>query len=272
MDLLSASIASGYFVTRRKYLTRNERDQLLVDALEHASKVLHLAEEVLSRLEINQREYVQIALFAQAVRMLRTFQAVTVLVRENLCDGAGAILRSLLEQYFVFSAVKENPEHLRLLAAEDQTERHKALSGLLKLEPEFKTGALAEDNIRAELSKLEKGCGFNACDRAHRVGESSTYLTLYRRLSVYAHGAGSGLDSYIQMDADGVVLGVRSRVAQDQAVDFVLTGARITLHAARAFCEGAATSSLSAMIRDLESISGQLLDRYCSINDGAAAD
>ncbi|CAN7505194.1 DUF5677 domain-containing protein [Acidovorax delafieldii] len=252
-------------------MTRNERDQLLVDALEHASKVLHLAEQILSRQEIYQREYAQIALVAQAVRMFRTFEAVTVLVREELCDGAGAILRSLLEQYFVFSAVQDKPEHLRLLAAEDQTEKYKALSGLLKLEPEFKSGALAEDNIRAELSKLEKGGGFNAYDWAHRVGESSTYLTLYRRLSVYAHGAGSGLDLYVEMDADGVVLGVRSRVAQDQAVDFVLTGARIMLHAAKAVCGNTATSSLSATISDLESISGQLLGKHCAICDSATA-
>lgn len=50
----------------------------------------------------------RVILMAQLVRMLRTFQAINALVRAELNDAAGAVLRCMLEQYFVFRAVNKD--------------------------------------------------------------------------------------------------------------------------------------------------------------------
>lgn len=246
-------------------MNQHDLDQVQREASLHAARVRNLAVEVLSGQEISQAEHARIASLAQAVRMLRTFEAVTVHVEAELCDGAGAVLRSLLEQHFVFTAVRSDPESLRRLAAEDQSEKHKAMAGLLKLDAELLTAELTKDRILEEQAKLQKGSGFNAFDWAERAGDTSAYITLYRKLSTYAHGAASGLDQYIQMDREGTVLGIRSRVATEEGIDFVLTGARIMLRAVPEFLTDKNQAVLSAKLSELQTAADHLYARYSKL-------
>ncbi|MBC5766741.1 DUF5677 domain-containing protein [Ramlibacter albus] len=207
----------------------------------------------------------RVVLIAQLARMLRTFQAIDVLVSANLNDAAGAVLRCLLEQYFVFRAVSRDADLMQKATAEVEAESHKALKGLLRLRPEDRADELTEDVLNETLGTLQSGSGFNAFDWAARTGMEGAYLTLYRILSPYAHGSLSMIDKYVELNAAGQAERVRSRVAEFESTEFLLCALSMLLECVEAIDRQPNTEARRASLAYHASEQRRLYARHWSL-------
>ena len=204
----------------------------------------------------------RVILMAQVVRMLRTFQAVVTLVRADLNDAAGAVLRCLLEQYFVFRAINKDAKLLQRATAEVEAESHKAIKGLLQLDPDERANELTEEMLNEALQTLEAGSGFNAFDWAANTGLEGAYLTLYRLLSAYAHGSLSMIEKYVVLNDAGQAEKVQSKIAQFESAEFLLSSLSMMLECVEAFDCQPNTEARRASLAHVSSEQRRLYAQY----------
>lgn len=204
----------------------------------------------------------RVILMAQVVRMLRTFQAIVSLVRADLNDAAGAVLRCLLEQYFVFRAIHKDAILLQRATAEVEAESHKALKGLLRLPPDQRADDLTEEVLNEALRTLEGGSGFNAFAWAASTGLEGAYLTLYRLLSSYAHGSLSMIEKYVVLNDAGQAERVRSRISQFESAEFLLCSLSMLLECVEAFDRQPNTEARRASLAYISSEQRRLYAQY----------
>lgn len=208
----------------------SESLDLRTDALAHAKRLSALTVSVLPGLKANRTDRHRIFLIAQAVRALQYFQAIITLISTGSCEPAGAILRVLLEQIFVFKAVYANPGELNVLVEQSQGESIKSLNALSRLPEDWRPDDLTEDRIQAAIAEIGGGPGkFDAFYWAGRSGLRHHYDTMYRSLSVYSHGSLAAIARYVQMDASGAILGIRNDAAQESAGQFLVDASSIML-------------------------------------------
>lgn len=168
-------------------------------------------------------------LLAYKVRMLRQSQAVETLVEANLFDPASSILRVLLEQGFVLSAISDNKQHLQDLFKQDGAEVAKALKGLrFKLQEAERAPGLTDTRLDDEIAKLPKGTGFSAHNWAGLAGMESTYATLYRTVSLFSHGGAGPTAEYLEFDS-GSMPHVKPHITALKVPDLLLNAAALTL-------------------------------------------
>lgn len=239
-----------------------EQAVLRTDVLTLGRSVHLFAISVLSKQTAPQDDNARIFLFAQVIRMHRTAEAVRTLVAAELNDAAGAVLRCLLEQMYVFTAVHKDSSNLQQLAAESRGERHKALKGLLQLADVDRAEELTSEAIAAALEELQAGGGFNAHDWARRSGHLDHYRTYWRTLCAYAHGSIDAVCDYLDMGDNGEVLGIRSKIAELPAIEFVLVASAVVLEAVSTFKSQADASEVEAEEEDLADKHRALYERY----------
>ena len=232
------------------------------EALQLAERVDGHAVEVLGQQFSYQDEGQRIALHAQSVRMLQTFRAVTKLVEEELHDGAAAVLRSLVEQNFVFTAVLKCPELMHRAVKDEEGEQYKALRGLSKLPFDCRPENMTNE-VLSEAMALRGTAGFDAFFWAQKAGQEFTYQTLWRHLSFNAHGALHATNDYFEMADDGAtVLRIRKTVLVDRSIDFVLTAIGILMECAGAMDRQPMTEQRRARRELLGTAWNGLRDRY----------
>lgn len=199
------------------------------DSLALAERVDRHAVEVLVQQISYQNEGHRIALHALSVRMLQTCRAVVTLVEEHLHDGAAAVLRSLVEQHFVFSALHKNPALLEQARKEEEGEQRKALGGLTKLPADLRAEEMS-DEVLHEAMAQRGTAGFDVWAWAKRADLEPMYQSLWRHLSFNAHGALHAINEYVVVAEDEqTILGIRKTVLPERSIDFVLTAIQILM-------------------------------------------
>lgn len=232
------------------------------EALQLAERVDGHAVEVLGQQFSYQDEGQRIALHAQSVRMLQTFRAVTKLVEEELHDGAAAVLRSLVEQNFVFTAVLKDPELLQQAVKVEEGEQRKALRALSTLPLDCRPQGMTDEAL-SEAIEMRGTASFEAFFWAQKAGLEFTYQTLWRHLSFNAHGALHATNDYFEMADDGeTVLRIRKTVLADRSIDFVLTAVGILMECAGAMDRQPMTDQRRARRELLGTAWNGLRDRY----------
>lgn len=248
-------------------MTTEAERNLKSEALALARTADQLATEIVGQQSASCADNHRVILFAQLVRMLRTFQAIETLAREDLNDAAGAVLRCLLEQYFVFRAIQQDASLLQRATAEVEAESHKALKGLLRLNPEERDDALTEESLNEALQNLESGSGFNAFDWAAKTGLEGAYLTLYRLLSPYAHGSLSIIDRYVILNDAGQAERVTSWIAQLESIEFLLSALAMLLECVEALDRQPNTEARRARLAHVSSEQQSLYTRYWALRE-----
>jgi hypothetical protein len=241
-------------------------DVVRADAFLLAGRVERYGADVLSQQVCDQLERQRIALLAQAVRMLQTYRAVLKLMEEQLHDGAAAVLRAMLEQHFVFVAVSKDAGLLKVAVIQEQGEQKKALNALRTLAPGSRPSYLTNDALAVEIA-LRETSKFDVQKWAHDAGLEDMYQTLYRLLSVNAHGALHALNEYLDMSDDGIVSGIRSRILPVRSIDFLLVSIGILLNAVACLDAQPMTEVRRAQREQLGSEWEALRTRYYTITD-----
>lgn len=247
---------------------KKQVQDLKVRALSFGQAVDVFVTEVLSAQQAGQTENHRIAIFACAVRMLRTYQAVHALVDRDLNDGAAAVLRSLLEQNYVFTALCKDESKLLDAVREVSGEGRKALNGLLKVRLESRPLELTDAVLVKAIGEHPNTSGFQVHSWAQAAGLEDTYHTIYRTLSTFAHGSIGAIEKYLDMDQDGVIHGIRSRVAATNAIEFVLIAGGLILEAARAVDNRPGIEVQRARIGYLSSLHSELYENYWALPEG----
>lgn len=239
---------------------------LRAEVLRLSQRVDEHAAEVLSQQVSYQHEGHRIALLALSVRMLQTYRAVFILVKEGLHDGAAAVLRTMVEQHFVFTALFHDPALLLKAEMEEQGDQRKALKALRSLAPDARPDNLTEAVLDAEIEGRSE-TAFAAFVWAQRAGLEDMFQTLYRHLSFNAHGALHAINDYLVTGGDGMVVGVRSRILPERSIDFVLVAIGIMLAAERSMDGQPLTEVRKARRECLGSELEALRERYYLIAD-----
>lgn len=238
-----------------------EAKALRAEALRLASRVETYVVAVLGQQTSYQNEGHRIALHALSVRMLQTFRAVFKLVEEGLHDGAAAVLRSLVEQHFVFTALLDKPELMARACKDEEAEQRKALSGLKKLPSDFRSETMTNDALDAAIAQRTSG-KFDVCYWAQQAGLEDMYQTLWRHLSFNAHGALHAINDYVAADDDGTITGIRPNILAVRSIDFVLTAIGILMASAGAIDRQPMTEQRRAQREVLGADLGALRERY----------
>ena len=217
---------------------------------------------MLQQQQCGQDDNVRIALVAMSVRIYRTHQAVCKLVASDLNDAAAAVLRSLLEQYFVLVAVIADPQNLEIAAKQAEGERFKALTGLKNMRPEDR-GPLVTDNALDEaLAGITAKNGYNVWEWAQKANCIGVYHTLWRRLCGYAHGCFYAIEEYVATEPDGVVHGITSVVERTSSIDYVITSSGLLLEAIEAVVAASDTSQHREHLEIVQTNCRRLRERY----------
>ena len=242
-------------------MIRKSEHALKSEALALADTADRLATEIIGQQFAHDDNH-RVILMAQVVRMLRTFQAIVTLARADLNDAAGAVLRCLLEQYFLFRAIHKDASLLQRATAEVEAESHKAVKGLLQLRPDERAEELTEETLNKALHTLKGGAGFNAFDWAARTGMEGAYLTLYRLLSPYAHGSLTMVEKYVVLNDAGQAERVRSKIAQSESIEFLLSSMSMILECVEAFDQQPNTEARGASLAHVSSEQQRLYAQY----------
>lgn len=161
-------------------------------------------------------------LLAHRLRMLRFSQGIEVTAASGLLDPTGALLRVLIELWYVIAAVANDPSNLTDLLNQGQAEGGKALKGLKdKLSPDQRDALLTDEYLEAGIASLSGGTGFIAHNWAGLADSMASYATLYRLVSRHSHGGSSGtLDYFEGLDTDSprLRLNVRAELAPEYCV------------------------------------------------------
>lgn len=240
---------------------------LTSEILQSARRLDVFAAEVISQQSANQDDNYRIFVFAQTVRIYKNFQAVCKLVEWDLNDAAGAVLRGLLEQTYVLSAVSQDPLALTRLAKESTAENHKATKGLLQIPAERRAAELTFERIQEGLKQMTEGSGFNAYDWAVRSGHADSFHTMYRRLCTYSHGAMGAVTEYLKIDRNGTILGIQSNVAGTMAPNFVLLACSILLGSVSILTDQTDTAAMKTVISQFETDLSMFNDRLCEVSN-----
>lgn len=230
------------------------------------------ARESLAAQTAMQDERDRIFLQACAVRMFRFFQAICALVTADLNDAAGAVLRNLLEQHYVLSAVRKDPAAIQVLANELSEEGHKAIKGLATLSPEGRPAELTHERLQEALTQLKQGGGFKVYDWARRAELTDSYHTLWRRLCDYAHGSPAMIDEYLETGEDGQIISIRSKVARAFAIEFILIASGILLDAVKALDTRPGSELVRARLDYLAEQHSRLYAEYHQLRGDPLAD
>lgn len=245
---------------------------LKVKALAYGKQVDAFSIEALAAQGAMQHENVRIFLLAHAVRMLRAFQAVCTLVAADLNDGAGAVLRSLLEQHYVFTAIHRDPDALNRLADEMSAEGFEAMKALMKVSPDVRGDVLSNERLQEAQTHFKQGSGFHAHNWAGRVGMADSYFSLWRTLCGYAHGSSSMIHEYLQRDQNGNIVHIRSKVAVVAAIEFVLMSSGMLVDAVRAVDTRPGSELIRARLDYFASVQQQLYDDYFKLRGDPLAE
>ncbi|WP_114470221.1 DUF5677 domain-containing protein [Pseudorhodoferax soli] len=224
-----------------------------------SQRVERFVAKVVTQQKVSRDDAHRTLLLLMVVRMHRFFQAVLLLVEDGLYDSAAALMRSFLEQWFVFAAVSNEPDLARRYAVQTQAESRKALSGLRRLDATCRAPELTERVLDDAIAAYGPGEGFNVAWWAERTGNLDTYLTLYRRLSMHAHGAGAPLEDYVQMDDRGEVVGLRETAAIADMPGFLMAASSMHFKVAAVLMDWKATDNDRSEAQRLE-LERQALD------------
>lgn len=185
-------------------LMREEWRGLRAEALQHGARVIQYAVATLPLQRVSADDRWRVAVSAMAVRIFRTHQAICKLVQADLNDGAAALLRVSLEQYFVLKAVVSDPKSLDIAIQEAEGERGKVFKGLRKMPVSERAPEITDDALNEAIAGIKFESGFNIQNWAHRIDCLGLYHTLWRRLSAYAHGSLLAVGSYLVQTPDGL--------------------------------------------------------------------
>lgn len=232
----------------------------------YADRLTCLAALMLSSQVASREDHHRIFLLAQGVRVFRAFQAVRLLTKAGFNDAAGGVLRTLIEQAFVMCAIAKDANLMSVLVDQLLAEKHKAFSGLLKLEAAERPDFLTPDRIMAAMEESKKGSGFNAHFWAEKCDLVHVYHTLYRRLCTFAHGSMGGVSEYMKVDASGAVTSIMGDV-QVSVENYVLTAASIVQDAVKLIVADDAEPELIQRLEDLSKEQLDLFDRWCKSED-----
>lgn len=222
--------------------------RLLGDAQSLAQHVEQVAADVLMYQGIPRDDRHRLLLLMMARRMNPFFQAVRRLAASGLYDSAAAMLRSLLEQAYVFGAIHRDPAALDLLRKQGDGEMRKALGGLLRLSADFRPPELTDDVLQEAIDQLNEHGGFNAFDWADKSGLSESYLTLYRRLCAHAHGSMLPLADYVHWHDDAESFSLGDSNVRDDIPGYLVAGCSLMLDVSVALAGWSATEAMQADI------------------------
>lgn len=242
--------------------------ELRRNALDLAGRIDIYAAEVLQQQESYQNEGHRIALHALSVRMLQTSRAVWMLVGEGLNDGAAAVLRSLVEQHFVFTALLNKPDLMHQACKDEAAEQRKALKGLGSLPADCRPESITSEVLEAAIAQRDPG-GFSVFDWAREAGLEVMYQTLWRHLSFNAHGALHAVNDYLVGDGGDTILRIRPNILQVRSIDFVLTAVGILMTTVGAIDRQPSTEQRRARREMLGRSWSDMRDQYYALAEAA---
>ncbi len=242
--------------------TTDEASQLRADALYFGRQAEQFTLDSLSYQHAGQGDGVRIALVAMAVRMYRSHQAIRQLVEANLNDGAAAVLRGLLEQYFVLKALVRDPQDLKLAVEEAMSERRKALKGLTRMHASDRGAEVTDEALEAAIAEITAKKEYNVYEWAEKADCLDVYHTIWRRLCAYAHGCLLAIEEYVVTTSDGVVHGVTSVVERDASIDFIITSGGLLLEAIKSIDKAPGTELQRSRFQILLNNFSRLRTRY----------
>lgn len=216
--------------------------------------------------QATQDDNARIAMVAMAVRMYRTHQAVCKLVDGNLNDAAGAVLRSLFEQYFVLLAVLNDPKSLDVAVEEAMSERRKALQGLRRMHPSERGPEITDAALDAAIAAIKAKKDYNVYEWARKSGCLGVYHTIWRRLCTYSHGCLLAIEDYVDVSSSGVVHGIKSVVERTASIDFVITSGGLLLEAVKAIDKAPSTELQRKRYEILQANFAGLRERYWALS------
>lgn len=208
-------------------LMREEWLGLRQEALRHGARVIQYAIATLPLQRASANDRWRVAVTAMAVRIFKTHQAISKLVQSDLNDGAAALLRVSLEQYFVLKAVVSDPDSLNVAMQEALAEKRKVFTGLKEMPASERAAEITDAALDEAIEGIKFKSGFNTWNWAQRIDCLGLYHTLWRRLSAYAHGSLLAVESYLQPTPDGVGHTVSPIVEEMDSIEFVLVSASI---------------------------------------------
>lgn len=202
---------------------------LTADALQFIAELNRFAESVLGGPQIGLTDRDQF-LLAHRWRMLRFSQGIESTAADGLIDPAGALLRVLIELWYVLAAIADNPDKLIDLFSQGQAEGRKALEGLKQLGPDERDDLLTDDFLDAEMANLNAGTKFVAHNWAGLAKSKGSYVTIYRFLCRHSHGGSAGTFDYFDgLDTDSPRL--RPNIPRRLAPEYCLTAASLMFDA-----------------------------------------
>lgn len=245
--------------------TPDHFDSLREDSLQLAHHAVHYAYDRIAVQEVRSRDVVRVTLVAMAVRLCRSQEAVCMLVAERLNDAAAAVMRSAVEQHFLFKAVNMDPTNLRLASEEAASERVKALKGLSNLSHDERADEVTDEAISEQLSQIEAKRTYSVHEWARVTGELGTFNTLWRSLCTYAHGSLVAIDRYLDVAPDGAVRGLNVEVERVSSIGYVITSTIQVLEALSVVDTAPSSEAEQARFATLKLAAATLHDRFCAL-------
>lgn len=248
-------------------VSSDQLDSLREESLKLGHQAVQYAYSRIAVQDVRSRDFVRVALVAMGMRLCRSQEAVCLLVSERLNDAAAAVMRSAVEQSFLFKAVVMNPANLRLASEEAESERAKALKGLSNLSPEERAEEVTDEAIFEQLSQIEAKRTFNVHEWARITGDLGTFNTLWRSLCTYAHGSLVAIDRYLDVAPDGSVRGLNVEVERVPSIGYAVTSTLMVLEALGAIDTAPSSEAEQARYGSLKAAAVALHDRYCALPD-----
>jgi hypothetical protein len=178
------------------------------------------AQELLGRMEVNNRNAAHLLVFSGFYRVLTSFQGVFLLVERGMDMESKVLLRSITDTTLVVTAASKNVDFVKRYIRADEDSRLKLMKRTLAVKDV--SSFLPPEQItqfRNEVAKLEaekKAAGKNwtsvmrISDIAEEAGLADVYKQHFSYLSLFTHPTPLGMAQFLVTDDKGGVTHFRT--------------------------------------------------------------
>jgi Family of unknown function (DUF5677) len=207
--------------------SRSDHERQLLESLALAKDVLALANERLNRKFAISDELSNYA-YAQALRGQSYFRSCLLLAQNGDVAPMGALLRCLIEQYFVAVVIANDPSSLATLRRAHQFQRRRALNNAKNWPDESPSDATSDIEIDKRVALLDSPTDTAIKTWATLGKNEQLYETTYCFLGKYVHASLKSCDEHLLV-SDGLVVGFSRLVGDGMLPCFVVTACQAML-------------------------------------------
>jgi hypothetical protein len=208
---------------------RNTHELLLQRAKALGISIDSFATQTLPTLNVSDDRPLHTFKVSQALRGICFFRGILTTADLCLVGPAGALLRCMLEQYFVGCAIARNSKHLFDLLETHNFQRRGALRGLLSVPEEHCAANSTKANIEEALNQIDRESQETKIKEwAALANCGEAYVTTYAYLCKYVHASLKACDEHLVLDGDKL-LGVTTTVDDAVLPTFIVNSCSMML-------------------------------------------